>query len=618
MDKAKRENISLFLDRFKSQQPQCPFGLSGACCKNCFAGPCRIIPGKEERGICGANQDVIAARNLLRAAVAGATCHSDHAREVVLTLLKIGEGKTSAYKIKDENKLRILAKKLKIKSSGSIKKIAKLVALEALEDFRRQEGLYHKKEGNYLNWLKITALPERIKVWKKLGILPINSDLETSHALHQTTMGNDADPNNLLLSVLRMGLVDGYSGLHLATDIQDIIFGTPSLVKSKTDLGTLKEDHVNIVVHGHVPILSQKIVEWSRKLNNEAKKVGAKGINVVGMCCSGIEVLMRLGIPMAGHVLQQELAIVTGVADAVVVDIQCIYPSLQDISSCYHTKLISTIDYVRFPKAEHISFTIEDANKSAKQIIKEALKAYKKRDKSKILIPKDKCEMYGGFSVETIIDALSKLNKNNPLKVLVDAIKKGDILGVVAIVGCRNPKVKDDFHEKLTEILIKNNILVVGTGCWAYAAAQTGLMTPEASKKAGLKLRSFLEKVGKANGLESLPPCLHMGSCVDNSRVGNLVNALANYMKIPIYKLPIVASAPEYMTEKAVAIAVWALSLGVTTHINPVPPVTSSKLVTKVLTRDLENMVGSKILLGNTPEESARVIIKTIKEKRNS
>lgn len=620
LGKAKKDKAELVFDRFESQQPQCFFGMGDVCCKNCWQGPCRIIPGKAEKGICGATADVIVARNWLRHAAAGAASHVDHAREVVLALYDIVTDKTGAYGIKDESKIRDIATKLGINSKGPIKEVAKGVALKALEDFRRQEGMFQESEGYSLNWLRINALKKRFDVWKRLGILPINSDMETSHALHQTTMGNDADPMDLLLSSLRNGLVDGYGGLHMSTDFQDMIFGTPHVVKSETNLGVLKEDYVNIIVHGHTPLLSEKVLEWSKKLENEAVKAGAKGINVVGMCCTGHELTMRHGIPMAGHVLQQEMAIVTGAADGVVVDLQCIYPSLQEVASCYHTKLFTTIDYVRIPGAEHVPFTTKNADSSAKKIVMGSIEAYKKRDKNKICIPQDKSEVYAGFSPEAIIGALSKLDPKDPLKPLIDNITNGNILGIVAIVGCRNPKLRSyPFHEELTKLLIKENILVVGTGCWAHATAQSGLMTPEATEKyAGKKLAKVLTAIGKANGLSALPPCLHMGSCVDNSRIDKLLVPIAEKLGVDIPDLPIAASAPEYMTEKAVAIGTWALALGVATHLNPTPPITGSKLVTKVFTEDLEKITGGKVLLGKTPEEAAKVIITHIKMKRKA
>ena len=618
---ARKKKAKLVFDRFEEQQPQCTFGMAprgDVCCKNCYQGPCRIIPGKQEKGICGAGADTIVARNLVRHTAAGAAQHTDHAREAVLLLHDIAKGKVKGYKIKDEAKLRAFAKKLGKKSSGPIRKVAEAVALEALEDFRRQEGMFQKSEGEYLNWLRITALPERIKTWKKLGILPINADMETSHALHQTAMGVDADPVNLLMETLRLGLVDGYAGLHLATDMQDIIFGTPKLTQSMSNLGVIKPDYVNIAVHGHMPIMSEKVVEWAGKLKAQAKKVGAKGVNLVGVCCTGNEILMRHGIPLAGHEMQSEMVIATGAVEAMVVDVQCIYPSVQDVASCFHTKIITTMDYARIPGAIHIPLKLENADKAAKEIIMTGIRNFRNRQRKSVCIPNKKTEAWAGFSAEMILAALSKVDKKDPLKPLIDNIVNGNILGIAAVVGCRNPKLRGErFGEKLIETLIKNNVLVVVTGCMAHTAAQNGLMNPNGAKMAGKGLRAVLTAIGKANGLPGpIPPVLHMGSCVDNSRIETVLNAVASKLNVPIHKLPVAASAPEYQQEKAVSIGVWALTLGIATHINPIPPVTGSQLVTKVLTEDLEKITGGKVLVATTPEAAAKAMIGHIKKKR--
>jgi len=618
--KAKKEKVSLVFDRFSLQQPQCAFGGQGICCRICHNGPCKIIKGRVDKGVCGADADVIVARNWVRHTAAGANTHSDHAKEAVGVLLKVAEGKTKAYKITDEKKLRAFAKKLGVRSTGPAKQVAKAVALKAMEDFRRQEEFEVKKEGEYLNWIKLHASKERIDTWKKLGILPINPDHETSRALHQTHMGCDADPVHLLLTALRLGVTDGYGGLHMATDMQDILFGTPMLTKSMSDLGVLKKDYVNIAVHGHVPLLSEKVVEWGKKLDKEARKVGAKGINIIGVCCTGNEVLMRRGIPLAAHEMQQEMVIATGALEAMVVDTQCIYPSVQDVASCYHTKLITTLDFVRIPGAKHVPFHAETADKAAKEIIMTGVRNFKRRPHS-VYIPKKKAEVWAGFSPEMILAALSKVDKKDPLKPLIDNIANGNIRGVAALVGCRNPKLRGKkFGEKMMKILLKNNVLVVTTGCMSHAAAHDGLMNPCAVEKyCGKKLAAVLTAIGKANGLPGpIPPVLHMGSCVDNGRIETVLNAVAAKLKVPIYKLPVAASAPEYVTEKAVAIGTWALALGVTTHINPVPPVTGSELVTRVFTKDLEGITGSKVLIGTTPEDAAKAMLKHINGRRKN
>jgi carbon-monoxide dehydrogenase catalytic subunit len=609
-DKARRDNASFVMDRFEKQQPQCMFGYTGVCCKNCNMGPCRIT-SRAAAGVCGASADVIAARNLLRTISAGACCHVEHARENVLTLWKVGLGRTKAYQIKDEKKLTDIAKKLGKK--GSIKKLAELTALEAFEDFRRQHGVFHKSEGDYLNWLRINAPKYLQQEWKKLDILPENADIETTRAQHATTMGNDADTNSLLLQCLKLGLVDGYAGLGLATDMQDILFGTPHLIKAEANLGTIKKDYINLSVHGHIPLLSEKVLEWSKKLEGEAKKAGAKGINLVGVCCQGNEMVQRHGIAMAAHTMQSELALVTGAMEAMVVDAQCIYPSLAAVASCYHTKLITTM-IARMPGALHMPFKIEKADETAKKIVRTAIENFKNRNRAKVMIPKEKTELYSGFSVEQIIDALSKLNKKEPLKPLVDNIRAGNIKGVVAIVGCRNPKLRGQkFTETLIKRLLRENILVVTTGCISHAAAQEGLMKPDAIKFCGEKLKSVLQAIGKANGLPSLPPVLHMGSCVDNSRIIRLVSEISNYTKIPISKLPIAASAPELVTEKAVAIGTNALAHGLTVHVNPPLWLSGSKLVLHVL----ENLpTGGRLIQEQDVNKAAELIIKEIENKR--
>jgi len=610
VEKARKDKASFVIDRMNSQEPQCMFGYTGVCCKNCNMGPCRITP-KASRGVCGAAADTIASRNLLRSVSSGACCHVEHARENALLLWKIGIGKNKAYHIHDEAKLKDLAKKLGKK--GSTNKMAELVALEAFEDFRRQQGVFHKSEGDYLNWLRISAPKYLQDEWKRLDILPENADIETTRVMHATTMGNDADPNSLIQQCLKLGLVDSYIGLRMATDIQDIIFGTPYLMKAEANLGTIKEDYINLSVHGHIPILAEKVKEWAKKLEPEAIKAGSKGINLVGICCIGNEMAQRHGVHMAAHTMQAELALVTGAMEAMVVDAQCIYPSLASVASCYHTKFITTM-VAKMPGAIHIPFKVEEADETAKKIVRIAIENYKNRNKAKIYIPKQKTDMYSGFSVEQIIDVLKKVNQKEPLKPLLDNIKAGNIRGIAAIVGCRNAKLKGKkYTETLIKQLLNNNILVVTTGCISHASAQEGLLHPNAVKYCGDKLKSVLVAIGKANGLPSLPPVLHMGSCVDNSRIIRLVNEISNYSKIPINKLPVVASAPELVTEKAMAIGTGALTHGLTVHVNP-PLWTSGA---KLLESKLQNLpTGGKLFYEEDFFKAAKKITGAIDEKR--
>jgi len=603
LEKAEREGVKTVWRRFLEQQPQCGFGLLGICCRNCNMGPCRIDPFGygPTRGVCGATADTIVARNLVRMIAAGAAAHSDHARDVLRVFRMVVEGRTRAYRVSDEAKLRWLAQQLGIAVEGrSIEEIGKDVA-DVLE---REFG---KQDEEPLALVKALAPAKRMRVWSRLGIVPRNIDREICEALHRTHIGCDADPASLLLHGMRTALADGWSGSMMATLLSDILFGTPRPVKARANLGVLKEDHVNIVVHGHNPVLSMKIVEaaMSSEMIELARSVGAKGINVVGMCCTGNEVLMRLGIPIAGNFLMQELAIATGAVEAMVVDYQCIMPALADVASCYHTKLITTEPKTRIPGAIHVEFEPERADECARKIVEIAVRNFRNRARERVRIPNNAVELVAGFSVEAIAEALG-----GTLQPLIEALRSGQIKGIVGIVGCNNPKVKHNYsHVTLAKILIKNDILVVGTGCWAIAAAMHGLLTPDAAKLAGPGLRELCEKLG-------IPPCLHMGSCVDNSRILIALKLLAEALNVDISDLPVAGSAPEWMSEKAVSIGTYFVASGVFTHLGTIPPVLGSTKVTKLLTEDAEDLVGGRFYVEPDPEKAAEAIISVIEAKR--
>lgn len=527
--------------------------------------------------------------------------------------LELAAQKKINYEIIDENKLCGIAEKLGIQGlERSKEEIALDVVQVAYADLSNHS--HHA-----IQWLMVNAPKARIEVWRKLGILPENPDREVRKALYQTTMGMDADPVNLVLATAKQGLVDGYSGLKLTTDMQDILFGTPQPVVSEANLGVLKEDYVNILVHGHVPLLSEKIVYWAKKLEEQAKAKGAQGIQIAGICCSANEVLMRKGIPLAGNYLAQELAIVTGVVDAMVVDVQCIMPSLAQVIKCYHTELITTMPNVKIPGATHIPFSLETADQAAQEIIRKGIEAFEERDKKKINIPQVRTKVVAGFSVEAIVNALSTLDSQDPLKPLVEQIKIGNIQGVVATVGCNNVKVtQDGFHVELVKELVKNNVLVVATGCSAHALAKAGLMNAEGTRTyAGESLKSVLTTLGEASGLgEPLPPVLHMGSCVDNSRIGDLVTGLAEYLNVDTALLPVAASAPEPQHEKALAIGTWAVTLGLTTHLGVVPPVLGNETMVNLLTNGISRILGGKFYVEPDPLKAAAGLLADIRRKR--
>ncbi len=600
-------------DREDAQTPHCKFGSAGVCCKNCAMGPCRITK-KTPKGACGATADIIVARNLIRAIAAGAAAHSDHGRPLAMTLKEVAEGENRDYQIKDVEKLKLIASKLGISTDKKPEELAKEVAEIAMKD-------YGKQDDTPIKFLLSYAPKKRIECWqnlekvlfektsKKIGVFPRNIDREIVDIMHRTHIGVDNDPVSLLFQGVRAALGDGWGGSLIATEIQDVLFGTPTVKTIMANLGVIDADYVNIVAHGHEPILSEKIVEvaQSEEMQNLAQKYGAKGVNVVGMCCTGNELLMRQGIPIAGNVLHQELAVMTGAVEAVVVDVQCIYPALGQLAECFHTKFISTSDQAKFPGSLHIQFDERHATAVAKEIVKTAIEAFPCRDKSRVYIPSYKTEAIVGFTTEGILSALG----GSP-KPLVDAIAAGKIKGVAGIVGCNNPKVRHDYnHVNITKELIKRNILVIGTGCWAIACAKAGLMQLKAQEMAGDGLREVCQAL-------NIPPVLHMGSCVDCSRMLTLAGAIADYMKVDISDLPLVGSAPEWMSEKAVSIGTYFVASGIPVHLWPMPPIAGSETVVKILTADLKDLIGGYFFVEEDPIKTADIIEEIIMEKRKA
>ena len=603
-----QEGIETVWDRSDQQKPRCGFGESGLCCHNCYMGPCRINPkGKSpQRGVCGATAEVIVARNFARMIAGGAAAHSDHGRDVAKTLLLAAQSPESGYTITDVNKLRKVAKVLDIPTDKREKEeIALEVAQKALSNFGNQEGI--------VSFTRL-APEKRQALWRDLGILPRGIDREIVEVMHRTHMGVDQDHRNIMLQGARAALADGWGGSMIATELQDILFGTPSPIRGQVNLGVLSETDVNIVVHGHEPVLAEALVYASqdKDLLELAKSQGATGISLSGICCTANEILLRHGLPIAGNILQQELAIATGAVEAMIVDVQCIMPSLPEICKCYHTKLITTSPKGKIEGAEHIAFTHEEAFQTANEIIRKAILNFPKRGKFKI--PKEKMDLIAGFSHEAINYMLggSFRGSYSPLN---DNIINGRIKGVAGVVGCCNPKVTyDRIHIGLVEELIANDILVVQTGCSAIACAKAGLLVPESAVKyAGKGLAEVCSAVG-------MPPVLHSGSCVDNSRI---LIALSEMVKIgglgeDISDLPVAGAAPEWMSEKAISIGQYFVSSGVFTVFGVGMPISGSDLFCDHVFREFEQIFGGMWGVEPDPGKMAGLIIDHINKKREN
>jgi len=603
IEKTIEDGVETAWDRLENQQPQCGFGQLGVCCNRCTMGPCRIEPfgSKPDRGVCGANADLIVARNMLDDLSTGAAAHSDHGREVLEVLLETAEGKSQGYQILGEEKLATLAGEYSIETEGREKEaIAEELARAMLEEF-----------GTLKNSIQLAErAPEKTRgLWKAAGIYPRSVDREIVESMHRIHMGVGADYTNILLHGMRTSLSDGWGGSMMATDASDILFGTPTPVTSWANLGVLSKDQVNVVMHGHNPVLSEMIVKAVEdpELKKYAEEQGAKGINLVGMCCTGNELLMRHGIPIAGNMLDQELAIATGAVEVMVIDYQCIFPSITHTAACYHTKVIATSEKSKVQGAIYKEFHPETGLDTAKEIVRLAIDNFPNRNPDRVKIPAKPIKMMAGFSEEAIKGALG-----GSYKPLIDAIVAGSIKGVVGIVGCNNPKIKHDYgHVTLAKELIKRNILVVETGCAAIASGKAGLLLPEAADMAGDGLKSVCNALG-------IPPVLHMGSCVDCSRILVLAAHIADELGVGIEDLPLGGAAPEWYSQKAVSIGTYFVSSGVYTVLGIPPKIFGSPNVVELLTVTLKDVVNASFAVEPDPVKAADLLETEIERKRTA
>ncbi|MHB1380467.1 MAG: anaerobic carbon-monoxide dehydrogenase catalytic subunit [Desulfurivibrionaceae bacterium] len=600
------KNVRTAYDRVKARgMSACLFGSGGTCCRNCNMGPCQIIDGVEDMlGICGASADTVAARNFARVVAAGSATHTDHAREMVKGFIDAARGH-GPHQIKDVAKLKKLAEVFGIVTEErEVKDIAIELGEKALAEFGKQDDAP-------LSMLK-RATPKRQAIWKKLGIAPRGIDREVVEMMHRTHMGVDHEYENIMLQASRCALADGWGSSMLSTELTDIMFGTPVPRRAIVDLGSLKEDQVNICVHGHEPLLAESLclAAQEQDMLDLAKKNGAAGINLVGVCCTGNEILMRRGIPVAAGFIQQEIVLSTGAVEAMVGDVQCIMPSIADVASNFHTDIITTNYRAKMPGAVHIQFEEEQALESAKQILSHAIKKFKKR--GKFFIPKEtKMDVVVGFSHETINTMLGGRFRAS-YRPLNDNIINGRIRGVAAIVGCDNFQLGDNTHEIIVRELLKNNILVLATGCAATSLGRAGLVNPEAARFCGDSLREVCEAVG-------MPPVLHMGSCVDNSRILIAATEMVRQGGLgdDITDLPAIGTAPLWMSEKSVAIGQYFVASGAQVVFQDLP-VTGAKNFNKYLLEGIMGTLGAHWNVAKEPLEIARIMIEKIEAKRDA
>ena len=594
--------------RAKNQTPHCGFGEAGTCCRICSMGPCRITP-KAPRGICGCDVHGIVGRNYLRFTAGGSATHSDHGREIMHTLYQTREG--GNYQVKDPDKLIRIAKEWGIETEGKdIYDLAHEVAEIGLLEYGKPFGVQR--------FLK--RAPEHTqKLWNEAGIEPRAIDREVSQSLHMTHMGCSSLPEALIRQSLRAGLSDGWGGSMMGTEFSDVMFGTPKPINTTANIGVMEKDNVNIIVHGHDPSLSEMIVFYANdpEMIAYAKENGAKGITVAGVCCTSNEVTMRHRIPMAGNFLSQENVVLTGACEAIVVDVQCIFPALGPLSKCFHTKFITTSPIARIPDSDFIEFHAESAGENAKAIVKTAIENFKNRRPELVNIPELKTKARVGYSLEAIKKELdgvcnSHVDTYGTTKPLIDCVKAGVLRGAVAMVGCNNPKVRPDTaHIELMKKLLKNDIIVILSGCSAQAAAKAGLMDPDAKEYCGEGLKRVCELVG-------IPPVLHMGSCVDISRMMLLASDIAKDWGINISQIPLCGCAPEWMSEKAVSIGNYVVATGIDTYLGVDPYTKGSSEVVELLQGEhgVKDWVEARFIVDTDIESLGDKMIAGIEAKR--
>lgn len=598
LTKARAEGIETVYDRLDEQLPQCSHCELGTSCRNCIMGPCRV-DDKRPHGVCGASADVIAARNFGRFVAGGSASHADHSRDLVEILEAIALGKTQDYSIRNEAKLRNIAEEIGFSTADrSMMEVARDLAQSCYSDFGSRRGSVG---------FTMRVPEKRLRVWAKLGITPRGIDREVVEMMHRTHMGVDNDPDSLMLHATRCALSDGWGGSMIGTELSDIIFGTPSPRESTVNLGVIKKENVNILVHGHNPVISEMILAAarSREMQEKARQIGAKGITVAGLCCTGNEVLMRQGIPICGNHLMTELTLITGAVEAMVVDYQCIMPSLPQIASCYHTRFISTSEKAHFTGAIHMGIKAGNAMAQARKIVEMGIAAFAEREHRRVDIPSEPVRVVTGYSIEALQRTLG-----GTLEPLLSALTEGSVYGISGVVGCNNPKIKQDSAVvELIKELISRNILVLVTGCVTTAAGKAGLLLPEAVSMAGEKLGAWCSSFG-------LPPVLHVGSCVDNSRIVRFAGILANLMEVDIADLPLSSSAPEWYSEKAAAISMYMMASGIHTHLGLPPNLLGSRHVTELLTDRFEDLLGANCLIESDMVRAADIIQEKMNDKR--
>lgn len=547
LDQMAGEGCETCFDRFEAQQPQCGFGLQGTCCRMCQWGPCRIT-GRNPTGICGRDQAAVIMANLLRALCAGLSAHARHAHEVYLSIRAAARG-DAPIPLRGKERLVDLAGRLGVEATGTPEAVAQRLVDVLLADLGRMEAAP-------MAMLNAYAPQERRDTWARLGVLPRSAAYEVMESLHMTTLGGCSDWQALAFQELRAALAYCYSTLFGTSLATEILYGTPQPRVTRVNYGVLQADHVNLLLHGHSPVMVEKVLEkvHSAEIQARARALGAKGIVVAGLCCTGDELLARYGIPTVTNIMGQELALGTGAIDAVIVDMQCVLPSLEQVAACYGTRLITTCASNRMAGALHLPFDPESPaslEENALAVARSAVDAYATRDRQRVHIPQYTTAALSGWSCEAILERFG-----GP-EALAQLLEEGSIRGIATVVGCNTPKVPYEYHHvTVARRLLSGGILVTTTGCAAHALLNAGLCAPEAAELAAPSLSRVCRE-------RELPPVLAVGGCVDNARTLRLFFDVAAAAGRSLAEMPYLFVGPEPGNEKTVGQGVTFLAHGI-------------------------------------------------------
>ena len=602
-ERLRKNGLSSVLDRFDEQNSRCRFCEQGVSCQLCSMGPCRITPNART-GVCGIDAAGMVMRNLVHLNMLGTEAYTYHAIEAAKTLKATAEGKTP-FEIKDEKKLIWFAEQLGIRTDGrDIREIAVDVAEFAIRDL---------SSHGPSRLVEALAPEKRKEVWKKLGIMPdgVFQELLTVGSSSMTNV--DSNYVSLAKKAMRMGIVTCLGAQLVIETVHDILFGTPKPHESNVDLGIIDPDYVNIAVNGHEPFVGVALIKLAEKeeIQEKAREAGAKGLRIIGSIETGQELIQRFETEvlagLTGNWITQEYVLATGAIDVFAVDMNCTVPTLAEYQK-YGVKIVPVSKLVRLKGVdEGFDYEPEKVEEIAMKLIDLAIENFRERRKKvEAYVPERVQPITAGFSTEAILEALG-----GDLGSLINAIKNGDIKGVVALVSCTTLRNSphDQHTVKIAEELIKRDILVLSMGCGNAALQVAGMTSLEAIDMAGERLQEVCRALG-------IPPVLSFGTCTDTGRLALLVRAIADYLGVDIPQLPIAATAPEYMEQKATIDAIFAVAYGVTTHVSPVPPVTGSPEVVKLLTEDVEALTGGKLLVEEDPVRAAELLESVILEKR--